>query len=154
MKEMFSKLSEKMSETAGSMMEGFENMFSLDALSEKFSSMSDATREKYVKFNNDLIALSPIIERIGFKTTELELSMGIPPSFVFHFEKIKETTPEEREAIMNEHKDNPFLKPIVKMLVAADDYREKIKMGSFRLTCIEVTLGLTPGVTMKLTPTG
>lgn len=154
MKDMLNKLSDKVSESTGSMIEGFENLFSLEKLTEKFSNMSDATKEKYIKYNNDLISLAPIIESIGFKTTEIELSMGIPPSFTFHFEKIKDTTKEEREAILQQHNDNALLKPIVKMLVAADSYQDKIKMGNFRFTCIEVNLGLTPGVNLVLTPKG
>lgn len=152
MKDMFNKFSDKVSETAGTMMEGFENMFSLDNLADKFSSMSDASKEKYAKYNNDLISLSPIIEEIGFKTTEIVLSMGIPPSFTFHFNKIKDISPERRAEILEMHKDNALLKPIVKMLVAADNYQEKIKLGSFKFDCIEVSLGLTPGVNLILTP--
>lgn len=152
MKDMFNKFSDKVTETTGSMMDGLENMFSPDKLAERLTSMSDASREKYTKYTNDLISLSPTIEAIGFKTSEINLSMGIPPSFTFHFEKIKDTTPEEREAIMQQHNDNLLLRPIVKMLIAADTYQSKIQLGSFKFSCIEVNLGLTPGVNMVLTP--
>lgn len=148
MKDMFNKLSE----TTGNMMEDLGNMFSPEKLAEKMTSMSDASKEKYTKYTNDLISLSPIIESIGFKTSQINLSMGIPPSFTFHFTKIKDTTPEEREAILQQNSGNPLLKPIVKMLIAADTYQEKIKLGSFKFTSIDVSLGLTPGVNMVLTP--
>ncbi len=152
MKDMFNKFSDKVTETTGSMMEDLGNMFSPDKLAEKLTGMSDASREKYTKYTNDLISLSPTIEAIGFKTSEINLSMGIPPSFTFHFEKIKDTTPEEREAILQQHNDNLLLRPIVKMLIAADTYQSKIQLGSFKFSCIEVSLGLTPGVNMILTP--
>lgn len=148
MKDMFNKLTE----TTGNMMEDLGNMFSPEKLAEKMTSMSDASKEKYTKYTNDLISLSPIIESIGFKTSQINLSMGIPPSFTFHFTKIKDTTPEEREAILQQNSGNPLLKPIVKMLIAADTYQEKIKLGSFKFTSIDVSLGLTPGVNMVLTP--
>lgn len=152
MKEMFNKLSDKVSETTSGVMEGFENMFSPEKLAEKFTNMSDASKEKYTKYTNDLISLAPTIEAIGFKTTQITLSMGIPPSFTFQFMKIKDTTPEERDAIMAQHGNNALLKPIVKMLVAADKYQDKIKLGNFEFTTIDVSLGLTPGVNMVLTP--
>lgn len=148
MKDMFNKLTE----TTGNMMEDLGNMFSPEKLAEKMTSMSEASKEKYTKYTNDLISLSPIIESIGFKTSQINLSMGIPPSFTFHFTKIKDTTPEEREAILQQNSGNPLLKPIVKMLIAADTYQEKIKLGSFKFTSIDVSLGLTPGVNMVLTP--
>lgn len=152
MKDMFTKITDTVSETTSSMMEGFDKMFSLDNLADKFTKMSDASKEKYAKYNNDLISLSPIIESIGFKTAQIDLSMGIPPSFAFHFEKTKDISEEERDAILKAHSDNALLKPIVKMLIAADSYQNKIQLGSFKFSCIEVTLGLTPGVKMVLVP--
>lgn len=149
---MFNKLTDKVSETTSGMMEDLGNMFSPEKLAEKFSNMSDASREKYTKYTNDLISLSPTIEAIGFKTTQITLSMGIPPSFTFQFMKIKDTTQEERDEIMAQHSGNALLKPIVKMLVAADKYQDKIQLGNFRFTTIDVSLGLTPGVNMILTP--
>lgn len=148
MKDMFNKLSE----TTGNMMEDMGNMFSPEKLAEKMTSMSEASKEKYTKYTNDLISLSPIIESIGFKTSQIDLSMGIPPSFTFHFEKTKDISPEEREAILQQHSGNALLKPIVKMLITADNYQSKIQLGSFKFSCIEVSLGLTPGVNMVLTP--
>lgn len=134
------------------MKESFENIFSMEKMTERFSKMSDDTREKYAKYNSDLIALSPIIEEMGFVTQEITLSMGIPPSFTFHFEKIKDISPERKEQILKEHTDNKFLAPVVKMLLTADNYQSKIKMGNFKFSCIEIELGLSPGVNMILVP--
>ena len=152
MKDIFNKMNEKASEMQDAMKESFENIFSLEKTMERFSKMSEDSREKYAKYNSDLIAISPLIEEIGFKTKEITLSMGIPPSFTFHFEKFKDITPERREEILNAHKENKFLAPVVKMLVTADNYQSKIKMGAFKFSCIEIQLGLTPGVNMVLIP--
>jgi hypothetical protein len=145
-------MTDKATENLDAMKETFENIFSLEKMTERFTKMSDDTREKYTKYNNDLIAISPIIEEIGFKTTQITLSMGLPPSFTFHFEKFKDIAPERREEILFEHKENQFLSPVVRMLIAADNYQSKIKLGSFKFSCIEIQLGLTPGINMVLIP--
>ncbi|HYD22347.1 MAG TPA: hypothetical protein VEB40_12785 [Flavipsychrobacter sp.] len=154
MKELIGKVSTIVADTKDSVMESLENSFSLDKLNEKFSSMTEAANEKSANFTSSLIALSPIIEEIGFKTTSIVLSMGIPPSAVFHFEKIRDISPERREEIMEEHKNNTILKVIVSTLLTADKYQDKIKMGSFKFHCIEVSIGLTPGVNVHLVPKG
>lgn len=152
MNDLFNKFSEKVSETTGSIVDGLEKTFSPAHIAEKFAAATEATKDKYIEYSNDLISLSPTIEKIGFKTAQIDLNMGIPPSFAFHFEKIKEISHAEREAILEQHKGNALLRPIVKMLVTADNYQEKIKLGSFKFSCIEITLGLTPGLKMVLSP--
>lgn len=152
MKDFLNKMTEKASDMQEAVKEGFDNIFSLEKLTERFSKMSEDTREKYAKYNSDLIAISPIIEETGFKTREITLSMGLPPSFTFHFEKFKDISVERKEQILSEHRDNKFLAPIVNMLFTADSYQSKIKMGSFRFSCIEIQLGLTPGINMVLVP--
>lgn len=134
------------------MMEAVENMLPLEVLTDKFSSISEATCNKYAEYTGELIALSPIIEEIGFKTTGIEFNISIPPSFVFSFEKLRETTPEKKQEILDLHKDNRFLAPIVKMLVTADTFQGKIALGTFRFRTVNISLGLTPGLSMKLVP--
>lgn len=145
MKELLDKVSSAVSDTKDSMME---------SLTEKFSSMTEAASERSAEFTSSLIALSPIIEEIGFKTTGITLSLGLPPSAVFHFQKFQDITPERREQIMEENKDNTMLKVIVGALLTADKYQDKIKMGSFKFSNIDVSIGLTPGVNVQLVPKG
>ena len=152
MKDMFNKMTDRATEMRDAMMENFEGLFSMEKMADKFTNMSDGAKEKYAKYNSDLISLSPIIEEIGFKTKQITLSMGIPPSFTFHFEKTKEISPERREEILKQHEANKLLRPIVKMIVTADNYQEKIALGAFKFNCIEISLGLTPGVTLQLLP--
>jgi len=152
MKEFIEKVSEKISETKDAVMESMENAFNIETLTEKFASMTDSAREKSAKFTSDIISLSPIIEEIGFKTKGITLSIGLPPSATFHFTKYKEIDDAKKEEILEAHKDKAMLGIIVKTLVTADDYQKKIALGSFKFDCIEVCIGLGPGVNVQLVP--
>jgi hypothetical protein len=152
MKELLNKMSEKISDTRDAVMDSLENAFSIEKLTEKFNNMTDSAREQSANFTSDIISLSPIIEEIGFKTKGITLSIGLPPSAAFHFEKFKDIAPERRNEIVAQHKDKAMLGIIVKTLVAADDYQKKIKLGSFKFECIEVCIGLGPGVNVQLVP--
>ncbi|OJW81150.1 MAG: hypothetical protein BGO69_04425 [Bacteroidetes bacterium 46-16] len=152
MKELLNKVSEKIGDTRDAVMDSLEHAFSIEKLTEKFSSMTDSAREKSANFTSDIISLSPIIEEIGFKTKGITLAIGLPPSATFHFEKFKDIAAERREEILAQHKDNAMLGIIVKTLVAADDYQKKIKLGNFKFECIEVCIGLGPGVNVQLVP--
>ena len=152
MKELLGKVTSAVADTKDSMLESIENSFSMDKLTEKFSSMTEAASEKSAEFTNSLIALSPIIEEIGFKTTGITLSIGLPPSAVFHFQKFQDIAPERRDQIMEENKENTMLKIIVSALLTADKYQDKIKLGSFKFSNIDVSIGLAPGVDVQLVP--
>ena len=154
MKELLNKVSEKINETKEAVMDSMENAFSIEKLTEKFSSMTESAKEKSAQFTSDIISLSPIIEEIGFKTKGITLSIGLPPSATFHFEKFKDIEPARREEIVEAHKDKAMLGIIVKTLIAADDYQKKIKLGTFKFECIEVCIGLGPGVNVQLVPKG
>ena len=152
MKELLGKVSGIVADTKDTVLESIENNFSIEKLSEKFSSMTEAASERSAAFTSDLISLSPIIEEIGFKTAGISLSIGLPPSATFHFEKVKDITPERRNEILEQHKDKAMLKIIVQTIIAADSFQDKVKMGNFKFGCIEVSMGLTPGVNVQLVP--
>ena len=152
MKDLFNKVSEKVADQTDAMKEAMEANLNFAKFSEKFTDMTDNTKEKSIKFMNDLIALSPVIDDIGFKTTGISISIGLPPDVTFHFEKTKDVSEEDRNTILEENKDKAMLGAIVKMLLLADTYQQKLKMGSFRFTNIDVCVGLTGGVTFQLVP--
>lgn len=152
MKDMLNKMTQKIADVKDTMKEGMENMINLEKLTDKFSGFSEATGNMYAQYTSELIALSPIIEEIGFKTTEIEFNISIPPSFVFHFQKLKETTQEKRQEILDLHKENRFLAPIVKMLITADTFQDKVKLGTFKFRSVKINLGLSPGLHLVLVP--
>lgn len=152
MKDVFNKMTQKVAGVKDTMRETLENMLSLENLTDKFSGITEATGNTYAKYTSDLIALTPIIEEIGFRTAEIDFNFSIPPSFVFHFEKLKDTTPEKKQEILDLHKDNRFLAPIVKMLMTADTFQGKIALGNFRFRSVNINLGLTPGLNLVLVP--
>ncbi len=148
MKDFLNKMTEKVSEAKDSVLDSI----SLDKITEKLGNISDAAKEKITNTTNELISLSPIIEEMGYKTTSISITIGLPPDVTFHFEKTADVSAERRAEIMEQHKDKAMLGTIVKMLVTTDEYRDKLKMGSFKFNNIDVCIGLTPGMTIQLVP--
>jgi hypothetical protein len=148
MKEFLNKMTEK----ASDMREAVADSISLEKITEKLGSISDSAKEKITNTTNQLISLSPIIEEMGYKTTSISVTLGLPPDIVFHFQKMADVSAERRQEIMELHKDKAMLGTIVKMLVTTDEYRDKLKLGAFKFNNIDVTIGLTPGMTIQLVP--
>jgi hypothetical protein len=148
MKDFLNKVTEKVTEAK----DAVADTLSMDKLAEKLTSMGEAAKEKTINTANELIGLTPIIEEIGFKTTGISVTMGLPPDITFHFLKSDDVSAERRKEIMEQHKDKALLGTIVKMLVTTDEYREKLKLGSFKFSNIDICIGLTPGMTIQLVP--
>jgi hypothetical protein len=150
MKDFLNKMTDKASEMKDAMMDSI----SLDKITEKLSSIGDAAKEKVTNTTNELISLSPIIEEMGYKTTSISVTIGLPPDIIFHFQKVADVSVERRQELLEQHKDKAMLGTIVKMLVTTDEYRDKLKLGSFKFNNIDVCIGLTPGMTIQLIPEG
>lgn len=148
MKDFLNNLTEKVNEAK----DAVADSLSLDKLTEKIGSISEGAKEKTINTANELIGLTPIIEEIGFKTTGISVTMGLPPDITFHFMKSEDVSPERRKEILETHKDKALLGTIVKMLVTTDEYRDKLKLGSFKFSNIDICIGLTPGMTIQLVP--
>ena len=91
---------------------------------DKFYDVKNLTKEKLTGITNDLIALSPLIEKTGFRTKEINIGVGVPPRIIFHFEKFANVSKEEIEALLKEHEDKTMLKVIVTTLVSADEFQK------------------------------
>ena len=152
MKDILHKMTGKISDVKDTMIDSMKNMLDLETLADKFSGFTEASANMYAQYTSDLIALSPIIEEIGFKTSEIEFNISIPPSFTFHFQKLKDTTPEKKQEILDLHKENRFLAPIVKMLITADSFQDKVALGTFKFRSVKINLGLSPGLHLTLVP--
>ena len=144
----------KMTDKASDMKDAMMDSISLDKITEKLSSIGDAAKEKVTNTTNELISLSPIIEEMGYKTTSISVTIGLPPDIIFHFQKVADVSVERRQELLEQHKDKAMLGTIVKMLVTTDEYRDKLKLGSFKFNNIDVCIGLTPGMTIQLIPEG
>lgn len=142
------------SDTTGLIGESYDDASNLlkDTLS-KFYDVKNITTEKLGQIANDLIALSPIIERTGFRTKEVNVGVSLPPKVVFHFEKIADVSREEIKKILDENEDKTLLKVIVNTLLSADDFQSKLNLNNFKFTEIDIEVGIPPQVNVKLVNT-
>ncbi|MFI5171237.1 MAG: hypothetical protein ACHQFW_02545 [Chitinophagales bacterium] len=140
-----------LSETSSLVGDGFDEATYLlkDTLA-KFYDVKNLTKDKLLSMANDLIALAPIIEKTGFRTKEMNIGVSMPPRIVFHFEKIADVNKEDIEAILKENDDKTILKVIVNTLVSTDELQRRFITGNFKLSEIDIEIGVPPQVNVKL----
>jgi hypothetical protein len=85
------------------------------------------------------------------KIKEVLENIGIPPVIASTFSFIKDVSEEEQKKVLEETKKSPLIHLIISCLLKASNYFDKIKVGSYKMTSVSISLGLTPGVNINFT---
>jgi len=151
MKKVLESVKNALDDTGALFGEGLQT--ATDLLKETLSNFYDVknlTTEKLAVIANYLIALSPIIEKTGYRTKEINIGVSLPPKIIFHFEKFADISKEEIAEILKANDDKTILKVIVGTLTTADEFQSKLTLGNFKFSEIDIEVGVPPQVNVKL----
>ncbi len=151
MKKVLESVKHALDDTGALFGEGLQS--ATDLLKETLSNFYDVknlTTEKLAVIANDLIALSPIIEKTGYRTKEIDIGVSLPPKIIFHFEKFADISKDEIAEILKANDDKTILKVIVGTLTTADEFQSKLTLGNFKFSEIDIEVGVPPQVNVKL----
>jgi vacuolar-type H+-ATPase subunit H len=155
-KESAGNLADKAKESASSIKEKAADKFL--EIKENFLGEEEKEIEEEFKENNSS-KLKDTIQKITdsitlinksgyeFKGIGANLGLSLGMNLTFHF--TKDISDEDREALLIEAEDKKFIKLILKMLFKADDFYRSIKLGSYELDTVNITLGLAPGMSLS-----
>jgi len=88
------------------------------------------------------------IKRAGYEIKGMGVSLGFPPAVTLSFHYMKEVTDEERAQLLEDVKENKMLKIVIACLFKAGDFYKKVKFGDYALDGVNISLGLSMGVSM------
>ncbi|MCU0449070.1 MAG: hypothetical protein MUC97_04380 [Bernardetiaceae bacterium] len=95
----------------------------------------------------------PLFPEAGYRLSEFEVELSLPPNAKAHFELIEDVSPEKKAAIMEKAKALGRLSELLfSALFKANDLQNTIKVGNLKLREIEVEIGLIPAVIVKFQP--
>jgi len=105
--------------------------------------------DELIEATGRINSILPFISQTGYVLKEMHTEVSFPPGISLCFEKTLETSKQTTDKILKSHKDNEMLKMIVNALVAADEYRKKIKLDGMMFTGITVDVNMPPRVSIK-----
>ncbi len=111
--------------------------------------LKESGADKVKDMTDEITNSQDIINKSGFKFHEIDVKLAIPPEVKAGFFFEKRISDEEREKILEETKEKTSLNLILKSLFKASDFYDSMKLGSFKLDVIYLSLGLTPGIGVK-----
>jgi hypothetical protein len=85
----------------------------------------------------------------GYELQTVSVNLGLPPVIIASFHYNNKITDEERAALLEDTKDQKIIQLIIKCLLKAEDFYDLVSVGNYGLGSVNITLGLTPGITIN-----
>ncbi len=85
----------------------------------------------------------------GYELQNVIVRLGLPPEISASFHYNNKISDEEREQVMESLKDQKIIQLIVSCLLKAGDFYDLVHMGDYKLGAVNITLGLTPGISIQ-----
>jgi hypothetical protein len=145
------KLKEKALVAAGGLKEKIsdmkDNIFSKEEeeIKEEFKEPGTSKIQEMLNYITDS---TDLINRAGFELSGLGVSIAIAPVIKVSFGFLKKISDEERTKIMEEINEKKIIKILLACLFKASDFVDGIKVGNYKLGGVDVSLGLTPGISV------
>jgi len=96
-----------------------------------------------------LEASTELIERTGYRLSDVHVNMTLPPSISLNFIQTKNIEDETEEALLKETKNDTLLHGILTALFKANAVQKALQSAVFSFSEITITLGVPPSFNMK-----
>jgi hypothetical protein len=94
----------------------------------------------------DVTAASGDLVRAGYRVTDVEVQIGVPPGVTVFLVKERDATEEEFAAVLADHTDRTAARMLIQMVAQADRWAQRLWVGGRCFRQVAVDLGIRPGV--------
>lgn len=114
---------------------------------EQFKSGSE---EKLQEIISSLNTNTSLFSEAGYQLKGITVGLAIPPVIKIAFNCLQSIPESERQKMLDKAGESKITILILKSLFKASDFSDTIKIGEIKLSTIEITLGLIPGISITL----
>ena len=98
---------------------------------------------------NDVLAVLPILEQVGYRTNEFKIGMSIAPVIEISFSRFLNVSEEEVEKIKKEQEEKTMFNMILSMLETANSISGKLETDNFDFHETIVEISVPPKVSLR-----
>ncbi|MEI7484742.1 MAG: hypothetical protein WCK13_08525 [Ignavibacteriota bacterium] len=114
-------------------------------IAENFKESSSNKVKEVLDSINESMAL---ITSSGYEFKGIGVSLGLAPSISLSFHYLRDIPEEARNSILEQAEDKKMIKIVIKLLFKAGDYYKAVKLGDYALDAVNMSLGLSPGMSV------
>jgi hypothetical protein len=126
----------------------FKDNYLSDEQEEIAEDFKDAGSGKVKETIDSINGSISLIRKAGYEFKGMGVSLGLSPSISLSFHYLNSITDDERTSVMEQAEGKKMVKLILKLLFKAGDFYTSIKMGDYGLDAVNISLGLSPGLSI------
>jgi hypothetical protein len=126
----------------------FKDMAIGDERDEIIDDFKDASSSKVKEVLDSVHESMALIVSSGYEFKGIGVALGLSPSISLSFHYIREISGEDRNSILEQAADKKMIKMILKLLFKAGDFYKAIKLGDYTLDAVNMSLGISPGMSV------
>lgn len=118
----------------------------------KIGNLGADAKTKVTTVANEVIAILPILEKFGYKTTELRVGVSIVPTIELDVQRVKEIPKEEHDKMLEEYSARKMFSLIVKAIESAISIQDNLSIGDeyFHEFSLQITIPPNVGIKYRL----
>lgn len=119
-----------------------------DEQNEIAENFKDASNNKVKEILDSINESMALITSSGYEFKGIGVSLGLSPSISLSFHYLRDISDEDKNSILQQAEEKKMIKMILKLLFKAGDYYKAIKLGDYALDAVNMSLGLSPGMSV------
>lgn len=126
----------------------FKDNYIGDEQNEIIEDFKEASSNKIKETLDGINESIGIIKSAGYEFKGMGVALGLSPSITLSFHYLNSVTEEEKASIMKQVEDKKTVKMILRLLFKAGDFYSSINLGEHALDAVNLSLGLSPGISL------
>lgn len=126
----------------------FKDNIISDEQNEIAEDFKEASANKVKEVLDSINESMSLITSSGYEFKGIGVALGLSPSISLSFHYIRDVSDEARQSILEQAADKKTIKMILKLLFKAGDFYKAIKLGNYILDSVNMSLGLSPGMSV------
>jgi hypothetical protein len=119
-----------------------------DEQNEIMEDFKDASNNKVKEVLDSIHESMGLIVSAGYEFKGIGVALGLSPSISLSFHYVKDISEDDRNSILDQAADKKMVRMILKLLFKAGDFYKAIKLGDYVLDAVNMSLGLSPGMSV------
>lgn len=119
-----------------------------DEQNEIVDNFKEASNNKVKEVLDSINESMTLITSSGYEFKGIGVSLGLSPSISLSFHYLRDISVEAKNSILEQAEEKKMIKLIIKLLFKAGDYYKAIKLGNYALDVVNMSLGLSPGMSV------
>ncbi len=115
----------------------------------KIGNMGVDAKDKVVDFGNEIISILPILEKFGYKTSELRVGVSISPTIEMDVLKVEDIPKELHDVMLQTYKAKSMFSLILKALESAGYIQDRLKIGDDYYHEFSLQISMIPNIGIK-----